>query len=124
MRKLAATAALAGCLLALAACGSSAPNADDVKACNGLKQAIVQMSSRATVGSAGTQDELTLMMWQAVAHDSRLKSDVRSLEQALLLANPAAGDYSQLGYDSEDAAVKEIGLFCAGDGVSDIADGW
>lgn len=113
----------AGTVLVLTACGSSAPNKYDVAACRGLKQTIAQLPN-GTVGNAGTQDEVALMGSQAIAHDSGLKSDVQSLEEALLLANPGAGAYSQTGYDAEDAAVKQIGAACAGDGVNGIANGW
>ena len=115
--------ALAVVVLALAACGSSAPNKDDVTACKGLKQTIAQLTN-GTADNAGTQDEFALMGRQAIAHDPRLKGDIQALEEALLLANPGAGAYSQAGYDSEDAAVKAIGQLCAGDGVNGIADGW
>jgi hypothetical protein len=112
-----------GAVLALAACGSSAPNKYDVSACKGLKQTIAQLPN-GTVGNAGTQDEVALIGWRAIAHDSELKSDIQNLEQSLLLANPGGGSYSQLGYDNEDAAVKAIGQLCGGDGVGGIADGW
>jgi hypothetical protein len=64
------------------------------------------------------------MGWQAIAHDPKLKGYVQTLEESLLFANPAAGNFSQTGYDAEDAAVKMIGQFCAGDGVNGIANGW
>lgn len=116
--------AVAAVMLALAACGSSpAPNKYDVAACKGLKHTIAQLPN-GTVGNAGTVDEVALMGWQAIARDSRLKSDIQALEQALAFANPGAGAYSQAGYDSEDAAVKTIGQACAGDGVNGIANGW
>jgi len=114
---------IAGTVLVLTACDSSAPNRYDVTACNGLKQTIAQLPN-GTVGDAGTQDEVALMGWQAIAHDSGLKGDVHSLEEALVFANPGAGAYSQTGYDAEDAAVKKIGEVCDGDGVNGIANGW
>jgi hypothetical protein len=46
------------------------------------------------------------------------------LEESLLFANPAAGNFSQTGYDAEDAAVKMIGQFCTGHGVNGIANWW
>ncbi len=107
----------------LTACGSSAPNKYDVSACQGLKQTISQLPN-GTVGSAGTQDEVALMGWQAIAHDPQLKKDIQTLEQALLFANPGAGSYSQAGYDTEDAMVKAIASICASDGVNGIANGW
>lgn len=116
-------AAVASAVLALAACGSSAPNKYDVTACKGLKQTVAQLPN-GTVGNAGTQDEVALMGWQAIARDSQLKSDIHDLEQAVVFANPGAGAYSQTGYDSEDAAVKAIGQLCAGDTVDGIANGW
>lgn len=119
--KYVATAACA--VLVLAACSSSAPNKYDVTACKGLKQTVAQLSD-GTVGDAGTQDEVALMGWQAIAHDSQLKSDIQDLKQALVFANPGSGAYSQTGYDSEDAAVKAIGQLCAGDRVNGIANGW
>jgi hypothetical protein len=117
------TAAVAGAVLALAACGSSAPNKYDVAACKGLKQTVAQLPN-GTVGNAGTQDEVALLGWHAIAHDSQLKSDIQDLEQALVFANPGAGAYSQTGYNSEDAAIRAIGQVCAGDGVNGIANGW
>jgi hypothetical protein len=114
---------LVASLLALAACGSSAPNKYDVSACKGLKQTIAQLPNGDT-GSTGTQEELALMGWRAIAHDSKLKGQIQDLEESLVFANPGAGAYSQTGYDSEDAAVKAIGQLCAGDGVNGIADGW
>jgi hypothetical protein len=123
MRKLPGIALLIVIPLTLAACGSSAPDKYDVAACKGLKQTIAQLPN-GTVGNAGTQDEVALMGWQAIAHDSRLKGDIQTLEQALVFANPGAGAYSQVGYDSEDAAVKAIGQLCVGDGVNGIASGW
>jgi len=123
MKALAGTALLAASFLTLAACGSPAPNREDVAACTGLKQTIAQLS-KGTVGSAGTQDEVALMGWEAIAHDSKLKSYIHTLEGALLFANPAAGNLSQTGYETEDVTVKLIGQFCAGDGVNGIANGW
>ena len=123
MRKAAIAGAVVVLGVLLAACSSSQPNQYDVSACKGLKETIGQIPN-GTVGNAGTQDEVALMGWQAIAHDSQLKSDIQNLEQSLLLANPGAGVYSQTGYDSEDAAVKAIGAICAGDGVNAIADGW
>lgn len=118
-----ASVAVIGAVLALAACGSSAPNKYDVSACKGLQQTVAQLPN-GTVGNAGTQDELALMGWRAIAQNSQLKSDIQNLEQALVFANPGAGAYSQAGYDSEDAAVRAIGHLCAGDGVNGIANGW
>jgi hypothetical protein len=123
MRKPPGIALFIASILALAACGSSAPNKYDMAACKGLKQTIAQLPN-GTVGNAGTQDEVALMGWQAIAHDSRLKSGIQDLEQSLVFANPAAGAYSQVGYDSEDAAVRAIGQLCTGDGVNGIANGW
>ena len=123
MRKMPGVALLIAIPLALAACESSAPDKYDVTACKGLKQTIAQLPN-GTVGSAGTQDEVALMGWQAIAHDPRLKSDIQGLEQSLALANPGAGAYSQAGYDGEDAAVGTIGQVCADDGVNGIANGW
>lgn len=120
------TAVLAVGVLAagLAACGGgSAPNKYDVSACRGLRQTIGQIPN-GTVGSAGTQDEVALMGWQAIAQDSKLKADIQSLEEAMAFANPGAGQYSQTGYDAEDTAVKTIGQICDGDGVNGIANGW
>lgn len=113
----------AGIALALTACGPTAPNSEDVAACTGLKQTIAQLS-KGTVGNALNQDEVMLLGWEAIAHNSKLKGYIHTLEGALALANPGAGNFSQLGYDTEDAAVKEIGQFCAGDGVKGIANGW
>jgi hypothetical protein len=107
----------------LTACGSSAPNKYDVSACQGLKQTVSKLPN-GTVGSAGSQDEVALMGWQAIAHDPQLKKDIQTLEQALVFANPGAGVYSQTGYDTEDAAVKAIGALCVNDGVNGIANGW
>jgi hypothetical protein len=72
------------------------------------------------------QQILAVMPLHAIstAHDSHLKSDIQNLEQALLLANPSAGAYSRVGYDSEDADVRAIGQLCVGDGVNGIANGW
>lgn len=123
MRKKPGIALLIAVPLALAACASSPPDKYEVAACKGLKQTIAQLPN-GTVGNAGTQDEVALMGWQAIAHDSRLKSDIQTLEQAVVFASPGAGAYSQIGYDSEDAAVKAIGQLCAGDGVNGIANGW
>jgi hypothetical protein len=120
-------AAIAGVVVVLgvllAACSGSQPNQYDVSACKGLKETIGQIPN-GTVGNAGTQDEVALMGWQAIAHDAQLKTDIQNLEQALLLANPGAGSYSQAGYDAEDLDVKAIASICSGDGVNGIADGW
>lgn len=119
-------AAIAGVVVLaalLAACSSSPPNQYDVSACKGLEQTISQIPN-GTVGNAGTQDEVALMGWQAIAHDPQLKSDIHTLEEALAFANPGAGQYSQTGYDTEDAEVKAIASICTGDGVNGIADGW
>ena len=107
----------------LTACGGSSPNKYDVSACQGLKHTVGQLPN-GTVGNAGTQDEVALMGWQAIAQNPQLKNDIQNLEQALVFANPGAGVYSQTGYDAEDAAVKSIGAICAGDGVIGIANGW
>lgn len=107
----------------LTACGGSSPNKYDVSACRGLKQTIDQLPN-GTVGNAGTQDEVALMGWQAIAQNPQLKNHIQDLGQALVFANPGAGVYSQTGYDAEDAAVKAIGSVCANDGVNGIASGW
>jgi hypothetical protein len=107
----------------LTACGGSSPSKYDVSACRGLKQTVGQLPN-GTVGNAGTQDDVALMGWQAIAQNPQLKNDIQNLEQALVFANPGAGGYSQTGYDAEDAAVKAIGSVCANDGVNGIASGW
>jgi hypothetical protein len=64
------------------------------------------------------------MGWQAIAHDPKLKGYVQTLEESLLFANPAAGNFSQTGYDAEVPAVKMIGQFGTGDSVNGIANEW
>jgi hypothetical protein len=123
MRKAAIAGVVVGLGALLVACSSSQPNQYDVSACEGLKETIGQIPN-GTVGNAGTQDEVALMGWQAIAHDAQLKTDIQNLEQALLLTNPGAGSYSQAGYDAEDLDVKAIASICSGDGVNGMADGW